>query len=196
MNNLKQIALGMHNYAAANRTFPPAVVLGPDGKTPHSWRIALLPYLEHQALYQMYKLDEPWDSENNKKVAATIPSVYRSPGVPAGNTTTSYVLPTNAKGMFTADAKKSGPEMRQIVDGLSNTVMILETDTGIPWTKPEDLPIEDGKLPKLGAAGQKTFNAAFADGSVRALPVDLDAKTFWQLIQIGDGESIDQSKFK
>ena len=46
MNNLKQIGLAMHNYLTHRSTFPPAVLIGPDGKTPHSWRVALLPYMD------------------------------------------------------------------------------------------------------------------------------------------------------
>ena len=38
VNSLKQIALAMHNYANAKGGFPPAVLYGPDGKTPYSWR--------------------------------------------------------------------------------------------------------------------------------------------------------------
>src|SRR5262249_51353981 len=45
MNNLKQLALAMHNYADVNQSLPPAVLYGPDGKTPYSWRVAILPYL-------------------------------------------------------------------------------------------------------------------------------------------------------
>ncbi len=48
-NHLKQLALAMHNYHDVYHHFPPAVVIGPDGKTPHSWRVELLPFLEGEA---------------------------------------------------------------------------------------------------------------------------------------------------
>lgn len=44
---------------AAHGHFPPPTVLGPDGKTPHSWRVAILPYLDQKALYDEYRFDEP-----------------------------------------------------------------------------------------------------------------------------------------
>ena len=61
MNNLKQIGLAFHNYADAYRSFPPAVIYGPDGKPWHSWRVLLLPFLEQQPLYEQYDFSQPWD---------------------------------------------------------------------------------------------------------------------------------------
>ena len=50
VNNLKQIGLAFHNYAANNNHLPPPVLYGgKSGKVPYSWRVALLPYLEQQA---------------------------------------------------------------------------------------------------------------------------------------------------
>src|SRR5205085_8095175 len=78
-NNLKQIAIAMYNYANDKGTLPPAIGLGPDGKTVHSWRVELLPYLDEEDLYKQYKLDEPWDSENNRKLLDKMPAVYLHP---------------------------------------------------------------------------------------------------------------------
>ncbi len=59
LNNLKQIALAMHNYHATYNHFPAAVVMGPDGKTPHSWRVEILPFIEQNELFKAYKMNEP-----------------------------------------------------------------------------------------------------------------------------------------
>jgi len=51
-NNVKQIALALHNYHAALGTFPPgAVYNGTAYHQGHSWVSMLLPYLEQQAVY-------------------------------------------------------------------------------------------------------------------------------------------------
>ena len=56
-NNLKQIGLALHNYHAAMSTFPPGGVTygrccgSPSGT---NWAICILPYLEQQALYDLY----------------------------------------------------------------------------------------------------------------------------------------------
>src|SRR4029078_916180 len=62
LNNAKQLSLALLTYETPHRQLPSAVVMGKDGKTPHSWRVEILPYLEQQALYNQYRLDEPWDS--------------------------------------------------------------------------------------------------------------------------------------
>ena len=47
-NDLKQIALAMHNYHDANGHFPTTTVRDKDGKALLSWRVDLLPYIEQR----------------------------------------------------------------------------------------------------------------------------------------------------
>src|SRR5687767_14136115 len=44
-NNLKQIALALHNYHDVYGSFPPAYIADKDGRPMHSWRVLLLPYI-------------------------------------------------------------------------------------------------------------------------------------------------------
>ncbi|HEY2910378.1 MAG TPA: DUF1559 domain-containing protein, partial [Gemmataceae bacterium] len=67
LNNLKQIALSVHNYEATYSKLP-ANRTDKDGKPLLSWRVLILPYIEQNNLYQQFKLDEPWDGPNNKKL--------------------------------------------------------------------------------------------------------------------------------
>ena len=42
-------------------------------------------------------------------------------------------------------------KIRDITDGTSNTLMIVEAKRNIPWTKPEDLSFDPDKpVPELG----------------------------------------------
>jgi hypothetical protein len=196
-NNLKQIALAMLSYQDANRAFPAAVMLGPDGKTPHSWRVAILPFLEEQTLFNQYKFDEPWDSENNKKVAAQIPQVYRSMTATDGPICTSYVVLTHADGVFNSTPSAKGARLARIVDGLSKTISVVEANTEIPWTKPEDLAIVDGlPLPKLGMPGSAVFHAAFCDGSVRTLTTAVKEEVLRNLVNMKDGKVVNSEDFE
>ncbi len=54
LNNLKQIAVAMHNYANTHQAFPAAANVDKKGKALLSWRVHLLPYLEQPALYQRF----------------------------------------------------------------------------------------------------------------------------------------------
>jgi hypothetical protein len=189
INNLRQVGLAMHNYLSTHNAFPPAVLLGPDGKTPHSWRVAILPYIEQDALYKMYNLNEPWDSENNKKVLAQMPSVYRAGNAPAGSTNASVFVLTGEGGIFTAtpSATATGAKINSITDGTSNTILAVEAERDIPWTKPEDIPVTQGQVPQLGMKDAPSFNAVFADGAAYKLDSKLKAELFYALFGMRDG---------
>jgi prepilin-type processing-associated H-X9-DG protein len=190
MNNLKQLALAMHNYADTYGNFPPAALIGPDGKTPHSWRVALLPYLGQDALYRQYKLDEPWDSENNKKVLAQIPMFYRNSNDDRPGQNSSYFAVTGEQTIFSGN---QGSRFSDITDGTSNTIMLVEAKRDIPWTKPEDVPFDQATPAQLGGFAENGFNAAFADGSVRFLQSSVDAGLLKYLITRAGGELVDSA---
>src|SRR5262249_42665396 len=79
---LQQIGLAFHNYHDTNKHFPTPAIYSKDGKTPLlSWRVTILPYIEQQALYNEFKLDEPWDSAHNKKLIAKMPKLYEAVGM-------------------------------------------------------------------------------------------------------------------
>jgi hypothetical protein len=208
INNLKQLGVAMHNYAEShNGSFPPAVLYGgPDGKTPYSWRVAVLPYLDQGPLYEQYKQDEPWDSPNNKLVLAKMPAVFRDPGDPADSTFSSYYGLT---GPSTILFGKEGAKIVQITDGTSHTLMFVEAKRDIPWTKPEDIPyaadvatgdaatrsvsryVTNAPLPKLGGHYPDIFLAVFCDGVVRAVSQSIDPAQLRSLITRDGGEAID-----
>src|SRR5262249_54507479 len=53
-NNLKQIGLAMHNFHSSNGRFP-ADIVDNEGKPLLSWRVAILPFVEQQALFNEFK---------------------------------------------------------------------------------------------------------------------------------------------
>ncbi|HTN75535.1 MAG TPA: DUF1559 domain-containing protein, partial [Pirellulaceae bacterium] len=166
MNNLKQMALAMHNFHDAHRTFP-AAQLTKDGKPLLSWRVQILPYIEQQPLYEQFKLDEPWDSEHNIKLVDKMPKIFNNPSVTLKPGLTNYLLPVGKDLVFHGDEKT---KLEAITDGTSNTLMIVEAnpDQAVIWTKPDDLPVDlDKPLAGLGEAQKNGFLAVLCDGSVR-----------------------------
>ena len=81
-NNLKNLALAMHNYHDTYGHFPPPSTYSPDGKALLSWRVAILPFLSHDALYRKFRLDEAWNSAHNKELLKEMPDVFAPPGRP------------------------------------------------------------------------------------------------------------------
>jgi hypothetical protein len=175
-NNLMQIGLAMHNYHDDYGCFPPAEVrsLGPGNPNPAkprglSWRVALLPALGEDTLYNQFRLDEPWDSPNNMPLVARMPRVYQMPdqpaNVPVGYTFYQAVV---GPGALFDPQLPNGCRIADITDGTSNTFLVVEAATAVPWTKPDDLTyVPNGPPPQFGTQFKGGFNAAFADGQVR-----------------------------
>ncbi|MBS0263744.1 MAG: DUF1559 domain-containing protein, partial [Planctomycetes bacterium] len=187
-NNLKQLALAMHNYESAHGSFPPAVLYGPDGKTPYSWRVALLPFVGEAALYEEYRQTESWDSPHNKALLERMPAVYRDPTMGPQSSNSSYYVLTGPSTIFSG---KKGTRLAEITDGTSNTILVVEAKRDIPWTKPEDIPVEPNQpLPKLGGYRPNIFQVSLADGSVRAFPETLQVPLFQALASKAGGEVI------
>ncbi|MFN9373618.1 MAG: DUF1559 domain-containing protein [Planctomycetaceae bacterium] len=217
-NNLKQIALAMHNYHDTYGQFPPAVVNGPDGKPWHSWRVLILPFLEGNEVYNQYRFDEPWDGPNNRKLLSQMPKVYSDPIHGENNEFhTHYVVPTGDDVMFLGEGVEmadkndrsafgKGLGMRTVTDGTSNTILVVPAtpEEKIPWMKPEDFEVgvtiaDVGKkdsIPTPYAMGSgKGAPVAFADGSVRTLTDAVTGEVLLALLTRAGGEVIDNAAF-
>jgi hypothetical protein len=182
--------LALHNYHDVYGHFPPPVVMGPDGKTPHSWRIEILPYVEQQALYQQYKMDEPWDSDNNKKVLAQWPPVFRDPAAPGDSRETCYFALVGPATAFGSKDSK-GTKFLEITDGTSNTIAIVEAKLPVPWTKPQDIDYDAEKaMPKFGGWHPGGFWVGMCDGSVRFLNNTVDQQQLRAMITKAGGELV------
>ncbi len=188
-NNLKQLALAMHAYHDVNGHFPPAAVYGKDGKPLLSWRVLVLPYLENEALYKEFHLDEPWDSDHNKKLLEKMPEVFASPVAEGKKPETPYQAFVGKDTVFPG---AKGIKLTDITDGTSNTILFVEAPKSAPWTKPDDLPYDAGKpLPKVGGLFPNGFNAVFCDGSVRFIVQGVNEKTLRALITPAGGEVVE-----
>lgn len=191
-NNLKQLGLAMHNYHDVNRAFPPAANVDKDGKKLLSWRVHVLPYVDQAALYQQFHLDEPWDSEHNKKLIAQIPPVYVQPTHAdlAKDGKTVYLVPT---GEGTAFEGKEGHRIADFTDGTSNTILMVEAhrDAAVIWTKPDDLVVDfKNPLKNLKSALVGGFHVLLCDGSVRFVSDNIDVATLKALFTRGGGEVV------
>ena len=219
-NNLKQIMLALHNFHDAYGCFPPAAVIGPDGRPWHSWRVLLLPFFEEVNLSKQYDFSQPWDAPANLEVAKKAIPVYADPMTDANaDTVISYALLVGEQAMFQpgiatmkdakskpleSDSLRSKQRLAQVTDGTSNTICVAPflRDRDVPWTKPDDIVVGAG-FPGIGkpggiaapyplpdGSGAVTL-VGFGDGSVRILPADLDADTLAALITRSGGEVID-----
>jgi prepilin-type processing-associated H-X9-DG protein len=196
VNNFKQIALAMHSYHSANNTFPRAASTQENGKPLLSWRVAILPYLGHQDLYNRFNLDEPWDSAHNKALLKEMPPVYSCPNrVKPEPFTTPYEVLVGKNAMFEQDQDFG---VQDVTDGTSNTFLVVEARNAVPWTKPDDLTFDPGAAASLCGAGSSHpggFNAAMGDGSVRFIRNAIDVNKFRSMITRNLGEVVTADDF-
>ena len=170
---LRALALAIFNHDSAMKRLP-SPLSGLDGKAPRklSWRVDLLPFLDEQELYQQFHLDEAWDSPHNRSLIPHMPNVFRIPQskYPAQSGLSTFVLPSNADTMWPADRVL---DFKDIEDGTSNTIMIVEVndDMAQEWTKPDPFEINmQNPASQLGGHFNDKIFFAMGDGSSNAIP--------------------------
>lgn len=185
-NNMKMISLGLLNYHDTMGKFPPAYTVDEQGNKLHSWRVLILPYIEQEALYEQFKLDEPWDSPHNMQVAEHMPDIYQCPSNTTGAPLTSYLAIDTPGGVFDGSNQSSAGS---ITDGSANTILFVEdVNTSIPWNEPRDLAFDPtGAINSQHPTGG---HAAFSDGSVKFIAQTISLEVFRNLVIKNDGNVV------
>ncbi len=202
-SNLKQIMLALHNYHERYGSFPPAYVADANGRPMHSWRVLVLPFMEQKALYDQYRLDEPWDGPNNRRLHAARVPQYECLEHGFEGTVTCYVA---VVGPGTAWPGPTSVRLKDISDGAANTLMVAEiAESGIHWMEPRDLdfstmPMSVNPKDDLGISSLHRETSwrprllgatvGMADASVRFLPTSTPAEKLRALLTISGGETI------
>lgn len=168
-NNMKQIALALHNYESVYGSFPPAYTVDENGNKLHSWRTLILPFIEQDALYKQIDLTKPWDDPVNSVYSTYNILPYQSPAVVQPPGGASYVAVVDPSGIFSGP---QGTKISEIVDGTSNTLLLAEVDASmaVNWMSPNDISLQQflnvNSTPHVGGS-----NMALSDGSVQFLSV-------------------------
>ena len=184
VHNLKQLMGALHNHHDTFGALPAACSVNKDGKALLSWRVHILPFMEQQVLYEKFHLDEPWDSEHNKKLIPQMPKIFRAPSSTAAAQKTNY-LGVRGKGYMFVPAKNASPpgtgvlgtRLAEVLDGASGTITVVEAndESAVVWTKPDDFePNEQDMQKGLLGLYPNGFHAAYADGSVRFVSQSVD----------------------
>ena len=196
-NNLKQIGLAIHNYHDTYRCLPAAVLTDENDLPMRSWRVAILPFVEEAALYDMYDFNEPWDGPINSLLLDGLPSAYCCPDdyvlMPG---MTSYVMIVG-EGTLGGNPNEK-VRFADVVDGLSNTIMVMEVGSaGIPWMEPRDITVEeavtyitDPTASQFQQVHPEGVNVLLGDGSTRLLPNSIDPETLRALLTRNDGQAV------
>jgi hypothetical protein len=192
-NRLMQITTALHSYHGKQGHLPPSAILGPDGQPLLSWRVAILPYLDQDDLYQRFHLDESWDSPHNLSLLPEMPAVYWMPPdirSPADMTFFQVLV-----GPGTAFERVGLRLPEDFPDGLATTVAVVEARNPVPWTQPADLVYDpNGALPYFGVQRRlgrsERFIVSMMDGSIHRIGSTPSETTLRAIITRNGGEKL------
>ncbi|MCF7961714.1 MAG: DUF1559 domain-containing protein [Pirellula sp.] len=195
-NNMKQIGLALHNYESAYKSLPPAYTVDSEGNRLHSWRSLILPYLEQSAVYNRIDFSKPWDHPDNEFIRELNVPTFMCPSTKLPNGYTTYVAVVAPNGVF------SGPtptNFQDIKDGLSNTLMVVETTEAkaVHWMEPNDTDLNafiaslPGPVPPNDRHAHTGGSVVtFGDGSVQFLSSNTPVETLQALVTSNGGERV------
>jgi beta-lactamase regulating signal transducer with metallopeptidase domain len=204
-NNLNQIVSAILMYVDAAGHYPPVKAgWGYDRnkrewyrERPYlSWRVLILPMLGQKELFSKFKLNEPWDSENNRKLILLMPAIYRAPGSKANAGKTNYLGVVGPNAAFPDNGTITVPDF---IDGTSKTILLVEVpdDAAVEWTRPEDFPADANdpmsKLVGLRAGG---FLAACADSCPYFISKDTPREMLENLLCRNDRKPFNDKDWK
>jgi hypothetical protein len=189
-NNLRQIAIAIHNYESEHGTLPPAFTVDADGNPLHSWRVLILPYLELGELYKSIDLTKPWNDPANTEARKNTPVVFRCPSCDSGRSHTNYLANVGDKGSLVPG---QGRSLKDFKDGTSESILAFEVgdDLSVEWMSPQDGNFETFRkvfdhrqMPHISAV-----NVAMADASCRSLEPTSDSELDYRpYFTIADGD--------
>ncbi len=172
LNNLKQLALGFHNFESAQGIFPAA------SKNPTTyWGAHILPYMDANPLADIYDYTTNYNQGDNRIAAshqlpfhvcpstpgeprysvkqpssypAPYPAIsdYMVPGNIDSNIETSLANLTSTTTFISGTDKRY---VRDLTDGTSNTIMIIE-DAGRPYVYQKSIQVPGSGLPTSATA--------------------------------------------
>jgi uncharacterized protein (TIGR03067 family) len=155
--NLLALALVMEMSVLDERKYPAAAIFANDGKPLLSWRVALLEQMDLE-LFKEFKLDEPWDSEHNKKLIPRMPKLYALPGVETKEPEMTFYRVFTGKDTIFDGQQRLSFEKHLGSGGVH--LLIVEAADPVIWTKPDELDYDPAKpLPKLGRLSNLGFLA-------------------------------------
>lgn len=167
--DLKRIGDALREYREVNGAFPPAAICDEFGEPLYSWRVAILPFLGEQSLFDRFRLDQPWNSDHNLSLLDEIPDVYTCKKDSFGRTQAGHTLYQALVGEDTIIQATEPAD--DIADQARRRAIVMETDShqAVFWTAPHDfdlsrditsideLFLDNGLLFLLFHSGEVTF---------------------------------------
>ncbi len=163
---LEKIGSALKAYENAHGCLPSSEVIvdDPDGlPNQFSWRVAILPELGEQDIYDQFDFSKPWDGPENLKAAEQIPEVFKNVMEELGNRTRLHI-PGGKSGLYRIDRVR--PKLSDISDKSIWTAIVISggSKSAEVWTRPSVLSVDSAEEDSFGEDGENgvfVINAAF-----------------------------------
>jgi type II secretory pathway pseudopilin PulG len=187
-NNIRQIAIALAQYESTYKCYPPAYTLDASGNRLHSWRALILPFLDEPALYESIDFSKPWNDPVNSHLLTSDVPIFRCPHMPQAGTSNYVVL----EGPDCALKGGDTTTIAEIVDGLANTVMLVEVsnDAAVAWAEPKDMSVETFLNQPLRSNHSGGAHVATCDVSVKLASEQMDSRVKQAISTRSGNESI------
>jgi hypothetical protein len=215
-NCLQQIVRSLQSEVLTNGRLPQAIIRDPQERALHSWRVSLLPHIDENATHQAYDWSQPWNGPSNRKGMAKPIDILRCPSDPSASPNAPQTNYFAIVGPQTAWPVDHSLTLGEISDDLGGTILLLEASgLNVAWGEPRDLTFDDAlKLlsePTPGRVVHQSYkhpgfslyrdgtpgvHAAFADGTVRFLPVPLPEEMAKALLTANASDEVDWDEFE
>lgn len=179
---LQKLQTALVQYVAANELKMPNAVEKSQSKL--GWRVAMLPSLGEEELYNEFHHNEPWDSKHNKELLSRMPPIFDTPGLLRQGKTTIHLVHSARSFGYSGKLSKNNLDDE---DFYCTPIFIVGEDaTAEEWTKPDNIFFDERDGPaKLSNPKYLLFISG--DGIVRMVPDGESVEAFQELITVGDG---------
>lgn len=190
---LKKVGNALHRFHYKHSHLPTASSQKKNVGEGLSWRVHILPFLEEENLYRQFKLDEPWDSEHNKKLIEKMPGIYKDPERTNDGKTTIHVF----VGERTIFGNFFPTRLRSIRPSSLIMCVVSGDDKADVWTRPGGLRCdhENSCWDAVGNIGSEGLLVVMTDGSIKTFKKDVSARGMLSLIRIPSGDVLDAKLF-
>ncbi len=198
-NNMKQIGLAFHNYQSAFKYLPAPIAMNSKKEKVWSWSISILPFCEQNELFS--KIDfrdmKPWNDPANSFLQGPAPGFLQS--IRADTSSECHVFVISAPTLMPSGnplfVEGTYTTFSDVRDGLSNTIMAIQlVKHGVPWASPTTLSADEAY--QLIQNEDQYVLVGMADGSVKAIPADIDQQTFNAMVTRDGMEAISIPEIK
>ncbi len=190
MARMQMVGLALRQYHQKYRVLPPAYTTDESGMPEHSWRALVLSFTVDASLVEHYDYSARWDAPENKNIRTAGTRVWTAPDVSSLDPShTSYVLLTGPGTAF--DGNKS-ISLNDFSNQHKVVFAIEVVDSGIPWTEPRDLPVDQVEEMLLSgkiASDNGLIRVLMADGVVDQITISEATERLSEMALITKSES-------